>query len=137
MKKLLIASLFIAATAHAGYFEPTRVYQVTVSSIAFAKIAVSSSTATKMDTPPLSQRVSVEIQNIDSSANLWCTPGVAVSSSPVNGSRKIAPGNTWTLPISDQLYGSNLYANTAKAPIDVFCTTDGAASTNAIVIQQY
>ena len=134
IKKLIAATAFafLASWSHAeGGLVPSRVYEVGISSVTLFKISVSSWQATQVDSPALSGRVSMEIQNIDSSVNLWCVPGVSISSTPVNGSRKITPGSTWVLSLINTLYPSGSAA-------DVYCMNDGTSgATNAIVTQMY
>lgn len=132
---LIIGLLFISAFAKADYIEPDRVYQVGIASVTVTKVTVSNSVATQVDTPTMPDRVCLEVQNIDSTANLWCVPGVAISSAPVNGSRKIAPGASWVVSIIDKVYCSNGPDNSGKCKLGVYCTSDGTGSTNAIVTQ--
>lgn len=129
MKKYLavISLLFCASYAHAGKDSPAYTYEVGVSSVVTNIVSVSSSSATQMDSPQLVGRVSVEIQNINGSVNLWCSPSSGVTA---NNGRKITPGSTWVINFSDvAVFGS---------AIKFYCINDSTtASSNAAVTQGY
>lgn len=140
------AVLLPPVTAHAAGaygIQPAFSYQTAVSSITTNIITVSTSSttgATQMDNPQMASRVSLEIQNIDSSANLWCLP---VSTMPVvNGGRKIAPGSTWAVSTMDTYtnpsYSTSTFITTSSTTTAKFwCLSDGAAATKAAVSQAY
>jgi len=152
MKKLITAGLFAVfalflpskGLAAAG-IAPMFTYQAAVSSITLAIVTVSTSSAgagpgaTQMDNPQLTSRVGIEIQNIDTAANLWCVP---VSTNPsTNNGRKIAPGNSWIVSTMDTFYqtsySTSTGATTVVLPVKFWCSSDGAASTKAAVTQLY
>jgi hypothetical protein len=134
---ILFGALLIPRSAHAGFTEPGLVYQVAISSQIQSVVTVSTAPganglqgATQMDSPQLVGRATIEIQNIDSTANLWCT---LVSTTPTaNNGRKIASGNSWIINLSDkatQMFNQTLFK--------IWCLSDGAASTKAFVTQLY
>jgi len=133
--KSCLLSLLVSTLSHAaGSYVPGLMYQVGISSMTTNIISVSTFAATQVDNPVLAQRVSIEIQNIDSTANLWCLPGVSLSSAPVTSSRKIAAGAAWVVSMRDTLLRPS---STSNSSIDIFCTSDGTASTKAAVSQAY
>lgn len=146
MKKLLLSSVIYlwlcCGLAHAGSIIPMFTYQTGVSSITTAIISVTTSVptgATQMDNPQLANRVAVEIQNIDSTANLWCLP---VTTTPfINGGRKIASGNSWIVSAMDNFYQIIYSSTTGSSPntfnVKFWCLSDGAAATKAAVTQVY
>lgn len=120
------------------------VYQTAVSSGSTLVITVSTFGATQMDNPQLAGRAAMEIQNIDSTASLWCT---AVSSytptvvSSGNG-RKISSGASWYpnflssisyVNYSTTTGNTTTYTTAAK----IWCISDGAAATKSAVTQAY
>lgn len=138
MKKLLIASILLFSCKSAfciGGQVPSLVYQVGISSITMGLVSVSTSSnigATQMDNPAMPTRVSVEIQNLDGSANLWCT---AVSTTPtVNSGRKISAGASWIMSFTDKLFVPGFSSSQGTA-INFYCLSDGAAATKAWVTQ--
>ena len=152
MKKLLLAwhlavfALFLPSRCHAAQdgISPLFTYQAAVSSITTVVVNVSTSGAstgaTQVDNPQLFSRVALEIQNIDTAANLWCLP---VSTTPVtNAGRKIAPGNSWIVSAVDTfyqlVYSTTTQQNTnVKTPVKFWCASDGASATKAVVTQLY
>lgn len=139
MKSALVLGLMIlAGTAYAsGGPIPDYSYQVGIASITTNIITVSTSVATQMDNPTLSQRVAIEINNIDASANLWCLP----TSSPApatNAGRKITAGSAWEVAFHDRTTVPNdptrVYSSTNT---NVYCVSDGGSSTKAAVSQAY
>lgn len=152
MKKLITAGLFAVFAlflpsrgSAAGGIVPAFTYQAAVSSITMAVVTVSTSAAgagpgaTQMDNPQLYSRVGIEVQNIDLTANLWC---LAVSTNPAtNSGRKIAAGNSWIVSTMDTFYqtaySTTTGVSTVVVPVKIWCSSDGAASTRAMVTQLY
>lgn len=135
MKRLfLVAGLFftMGRLTLAQDISPTFTYSAAVSSITTTIVNVSSNPAVIIDSPTLYGRAAMEIQNIDTTSNLWCVPN---SSPSVNGGRKITPGNSWIISAIDSVR-SNLN-NVASYAIHIWCVTDGAAATKAAVSQAY
>jgi len=105
--------------------------------------------ASQMDNPQLPNRVVIEIQNIDTTANLWCamgstTPVVIGSTAPiVNGGRKIAPGASWVVSTADIFNVPSVSTSTGvlsyiKSKINFWCLSDTASATSkAAVTQEY
>jgi len=153
MKKFIARFILIAGCAvfwfpltaySAGPINPSYTYQVAVSSITTAVVTVSTTVGTKMDNPQLSNRAVIEIDNIDSTANLWCLP--VSSSTPValstTSGRKILPGSSWILNLFDTLYTvsySSITNTTTNVAVtaNLWCISDGGASTKAAVTQAY
>lgn len=131
---LFAALLFSCSLSHAlGNFEPSRVYEVGIATMTTTIISVSTSTvtgATQMDNPLMNERVTIEIQNIDASANLWCVGGR--SNPTVNGARKIAAGNSWIVSILDRTLQTG---GNPTSTFNFWCLSDGAAATSAAVTQ--
>jgi hypothetical protein len=151
MKKFLIPGmlavfvLFLPARSRAaGAYgvQPAFTYQAAVSSITTTIITVSTSSisgATQMDNPQMASRVAIEIQNIDTAANLWCLP---VSTTPTaNAARKIAAGSSWSVSSMDNYYTTTYSSTTGSSPVTTnikfWCLSDGAAATKAAVTQAY
>lgn len=140
---ILIASFSLAHAAGGINPQPQFTYQTGVSSITTNIVIVSTSSVTgavQVDSPTLTSRVVLEIQNLDSSANLWCLP---VSTKPVtNGGRVISPRSSWIVSTLDTYYGivystitnsSSATTNTAK----FWCISDGVTPSSAAVTQMY
>lgn len=134
MRKLLVALSLVAGlglSAHAaGSLVPDRIYEVGIASGINFHISVSTSVVTQMDNPTLAGRVSVFVQNLDASANLWCGYNNIVSSS--TGVEILKGGNFLTFGMLDksgQPYGANA--------LHIWCTSDGSGSTNAAIAQSY
>lgn len=127
MKRLLLLAFFVAPLAHADTVVPDRVYQVAIASFTVNVITVSTSTATQMDTPLLTNRVSVEVDNIDGTASLWCGQATSVAK---NAARKIAASGSWLIGILDRSAFTN-------AAMHVYCISDGTSATKAAVTQMY
>ena len=88
-----------------------------------------------MDNPQVTSRVSLEIQNIDTVANLWCLP---VSTMPiVNGGRKIPAGSSWIVSSMDNYYTTASGGSAVVTAIKFWCLSDGLAATKAAVTQLY
>ena len=150
MRKLLVmlslawacALLMPGRAGASGTIQPGFTYQTGVSSITTNIISVSTSVTTgasQMDNPQVANRVVTEIQNIDTSANLWC---LAISTNPtVSGGRKIAAGASWIVSVMDNLYQINYSSTTGQTPstlgVKFWCLSDGAAATKAAVTQMY
>jgi len=142
VKKLLVLFSFLSlpSLCHAiGGEVPQLVYQVGITTATQATISVSTSSiapgATLMDTPTLSNRVSVEIQNIDTSANLWCS---FTSTAPiVNGGRKISAGSSWVVSVTDRWFIPTASSPRQTNLVNFYCLSDGAAATKAYVTQIY
>lgn len=152
MKKLITAGLFAVFAlflpskgSAAGGIVPMFTYQTAVSSISTNIVTVSTAAigvapgATQMDSPQMYSRVSVEIQNIDSSANLWCLP---ISTMPVvNAARKIAAGSSWIISATDTFfqvnYSTSAGQTTVVLPVKFWCVSDGASATKAAVTQSF
>lgn len=152
MKKYAIAgclavfALFLPSRCPASQdIAPTYTYQVAISSIIVNIVTVSTSAigagpgATQVDSPQLINRATIEIQNIDSAANLWC---LAISTTPAtNAGRKIAAGGSWIVSILDTLYqtsySTSTGTSTSKVSAKFWCSSDGAAATKAAVTQLY
>jgi hypothetical protein len=152
MRKFLAGVLLITActvllpprTVHAsGGNSPMFTYLTGVSSITTTVVNVSTSSvtgATQVDSPTLANRVVLEIQNIDSTANLWC---LAVSTAPtVNGGRKLSPGNSWVVSSMDvyynQTFSTSTFTNVISSTTAKFwCLSDGTSATKAAVTQMY
>lgn len=113
-----------------GSFIPALMYEVGIASITTNVIAVSTSAATRVDTPALAGRVSVEMQNIDTSASLWCGP--VSGNASANSGRKITAGSSWILNLSD----TNKKPGGEQA-FSIYCLSDGTATTKAAVTQLY
>lgn len=132
---------FLCGVCHAGvgvipqYFYNTAISSVTNPDPLIINVSTSSIApgATQMDNPQLASRVIIEIQNIDATANLWCSLG---STAPfVNGGRKIAAGNSWIVSFLDKIYPTT---QTGSAfTVNFWCLSDGAAATKAAVTQIY
>lgn len=142
MKKILLAGILVglmlclvckAHAAGAYSIQPSYTYQTAVSSITVVIVSVSTSSltgATQVDNPQLSSRVSLEIQNIDSSASLWCLP---ISTMPVaSGGRKITAGSSWVISTRDKYYSSSGFS-----AVKFWCLSDGTSPTKAAVTQAY
>lgn len=135
---LLTGLLFLSGICMAGSFEPSLFYQTAITSITINEIYVSTSTAgagpgaTQVDNPQMAGRASIEIQNIDSTANLWC---LAVSTAPKvsTGARKILPGSSWVISVKDKI------PDPINGPTSVkfWCISDGTAFSTATVTQLY
>lgn len=153
MKKWIKAAglvfLFCGMSYAGGGITPNFTYLTGVSSISTPTpliITVSTSSiapgASAMDNPQLPNRVITQIQNIDSSANLWCsigstTPVVIGSTMPIaNGGYKIAAGASWIFSITDKILPT-LGAGGSATTINFWCLSDGASATKAAVIQEY
>jgi hypothetical protein len=134
MKKLIltVGILLGVSQAHAAAV-PQYVAQVAMSSATTTIVTVSNASATKMDNPQLAGRIALEVQNIDSSANLWCAPSSTVTA---NNGRKIAAGNSWILSFNFQTT-TGTPAKPVIAPFNIYCISDGGGSTNAAVTQAY
>lgn len=141
---LVVFALFLpSASRAAGPINPAFGYNVAVSSGNTPIVTVSTSVPTQVDSPQMASRVVVEVQNIDSTANLWCVVGS--SSAPTipaaNNGRLIAAKSSWILSILDTFfmpqYSSSSGATTILVPAKVWCISDGAASTKAAVTQLY
>jgi hypothetical protein len=141
MKKLLlILGLLFGGTSLAGAWDnPTLTYQTGISSITMFTVSVSSSLtgvgfgATQVDTPTLNGRVVMEIQNIDLGADLWCIPG---STQPaINGARKIGPGNSWIVSISNALIQPGFPQT--SVPVGFWCIDDTTGAIKATITQMY
>jgi len=120
---------------------PTYVYETAVSSVVTNIVNISSAPSTQADSPQLAGRVAVEIQNIDSSANLWCLTN---STTPTtNNGRKIAAGASWIVSTQETVYytvystSTSPNVNVYTSPARFWCVTDGAAATKAAVTQLY
>lgn len=152
MKKLyalliLAGALLAPSLSHAAWnVAPTLSYQVGVSSVTQFLITVSTSSqgagfsATQMDKPQLPGRVTIEIQNIDTAANLWCIIGstYVVGGIPAtNNGRKIAAGGSWIVSLRDQVNNPPGPIGGSSVTERFFCLTDGAAATKAWVTQLY
>lgn len=143
---ILAVGIFLPSGARAaGAFgiQPSYAYQTAVSSITTIIITVSTSSATgatQVDSPTVTNRVALEIQNIDATANLWCLP---VSTMPiVNGGRKIAAGASWVISTADVYYTTSYSTTTfLSSPVTstakFWCLSDGASATKAAVSQSY
>ena len=97
-----------------------QVSMVALSSATMNIVSVSTANVTQVDSTLLSGRVSIETQNIDPSANLWCGFNNSVT---INNGRKIVPSSAWSVSVA--------------STIPVYCISDGAGSTNAAVSQAY
>lgn len=156
MRKILTGLLLTVAcavflspmTAHAaGLVSPAFVYQTAVSSITTNIITVATSTvggapfvAAQMDTPKMANRVAIEIDNIDTTANLWCVTNSTVPAA--SAGRKIVPGASWVVNMMDNFYTQNYSTitnttTTVSTPATIYCLSDGAAATKAAVTQAY
>jgi hypothetical protein len=114
---------------------PMLTYQVAVSSITEYLVSVTTSTvngATQVDSPQLAGRVTIEIQNIDTAANLWCT--VSSTAPNTNNGRKVAPGSSWIVSIKDAFTPMGSIVSTA---IKFWCLSDGTASSKAWITQMF
>lgn len=130
MKKLLTAMILFSLPSlarAASSYVPSLVYEVAGASITCTTVTVSTSAATQMDSKQLAGRVSISIQNIDSSANLWCLPTNAPAT---NAGEKILPNQSWVIAIKDVPWLP--YGTT---PFRFWCLSDGASSTKAEVCQ--
>lgn len=131
-----------AEAAGAYGIQPAYVYQTGVSSITTNIVTVSTSSlngATQVDSPLMANRAVLEIQNIDSSANLWC---LAVSTTPTaNNAREITPASSWIVSVMDTLYTVSYSTSTGATPVTgtvkFWCLSDGSSSTKAAVTQMY
>lgn len=134
--------LFLSSPALAGGgIVPVFGYQTAVSSITLVVVTVSTSVGTQVDNPQMANRVALEIQNIDTTANLWCVP-VSSAAIAVNAGRKIAAGNSWIVSTMDTFQGVSFSTTTGRATntsasAPFYCLSDGAASTKAAVTQLY
>jgi len=130
MKRFLIACGMLtglAAVSHAQA-QAINVHEVAFSSATSTQIAVSSTTATAMTA--LDGRFSIEIQNQDGTASLWC--GFAAVELTTSKGRKIAPGASWTVALGSR----KIAPGSAVAALDIYCLSDSAsATTNAQVVQ--
>lgn len=157
MRKFLAGLLLLVACTVLGFPkavhaagengpQPTYGYQTAVSSGVTNIVSISTSSvgnglgATQVDASTVTGRVVIEIQNIDSAANLWCVLG---STTPtVNGGRKISAGGSWIVSIASTLYQTlfstttGLATNIAYVPL-IYCLSDGSAATKAAVTQTY
>lgn len=152
MKKLLAGFFLTVAcavflspmAAHAGGLNsPAFTYQTAVSSATTNIVTVSTSSitgATQVDNPQVPNRVVLEIQNIDASANLWC---LVNSTMPVvNGGRKISAGSSWVVSVMDNFY-TQVYStitnttSTVNVSEKIYCLSDGTSGTKAAVTQLY
>lgn len=138
---LMLAYCGIARADAYGTPQAQYTYQTAVSSNPLAIINVSTSSitgATQMDNPQLLSRAAMCIQDIDSSANLWCTP---VSTTPVvNGGWKISAGSFWcpnsAATFYQVLYSTTTNNNTVTTVANKYwCISDGTSTTKAAVIQ--
>ncbi len=86
----------------------------------------------QVDNPVLPGRVSLEIQNQDAAANLFCNPNSGAVST-TNG-RKIAPGNSWILSFADNFATPSL--SITSSPVHIYCVNDGAAGTTKVAVTQ-
>ena len=146
MKRLFciaaLVSIYASIAGATGGVIPSLVYQTGVSSITTNIISVSTSPttgATQMDNPTLQNRVAVEIQNIDPSANLWCLPTSSASlTSNTNTGRKISAGASWVLSFTDRVYVPNDPTRVFSATnTNLWCISDGTSTTKAVVTQLY
>lgn len=151
MRKLLIPGLlavfvlFLPTRSRAaGPINPAYTYSVAVSSGNTNVITVSNSVPTQVDSPPMVNRAVIEVQNIDSTANLWCVVGS--SSAPTvpaaNSGRLIASKASWIVSVLDTFYMPQystitFTSTTLLVPAKVWCISDGAGSTKAAVTQLY
>jgi hypothetical protein len=143
MKRILILLGILFGSAPVFAFLPVQTYQEAISSITTQVVTISTSPvtgATQVDAIELEGRVSMEIQNIDTVANLWCVPtsSAALTSNSGTG-RKIAPGNSWILSIADLLQppGGYVAGTTVGVETGFWCISDGVAATKAVVTQLY
>jgi|HubBroStandDraft_3_1064219.scaffolds.fasta_scaffold188777_2 hypothetical protein len=134
MKKLLLmlGCFWMAPLAHAAPV-PYYVTEVAQSSGTTNVVLASTISATQMDNPQLTGRTVIEVQNLDSSANLWCAPRSNVKSGL---GRKIASGNSWILSFNFQTITGNP-ANPVIAPFHVYCISDAVKASSATVTQAY
>lgn len=139
MKKLFLSLALLmglSVISDAGTKVPNLIYEVGISSITLFKIQASSWQATQMDNPTLTERVSIEVQNIDSTNNLWCMPGVSVSSAPINGCRKIAPGASWVVSILDKFPKADAGGIGGTVSPHVYCMTDNISTSTVAIVTQ-
>ena len=136
VRRLLLVGLmcFMASFVHAASV-PGLFYNVAISSITTTIVTVSTTAAVQMDNPQLAGRVSIEIDNIDSTANLWCLPGSTTTAAASNSGRKITPGNSWTVAIADGILGPGSLP--VRTPVLFWCRSDGTSATKAAISQAY
>lgn len=132
---LSLVALFLAQTSHA--FNPTLVSQVAASSITVIMVPIGTAAPTQVDnsTRTLAGRVVMEIQNVDSTANLWCAPRINVAISGALQGRKITPGSSWVLAVAS--YATANASTSAPGRLNLYCITDAAGVTNAVLTQMY
>lgn len=134
--RILIGLLLsFPALALANEYVPELVYQVGVSSVTGFAVTVSTQGpvapgATQVDNPQLVGRATIEIQNIDTSANLWCVAGSTIAL--VSNSRKITPSAAWIVNLRDK--STPMFQNFL---FKFYCVSDGTAATKAWITQLY
>ena len=138
---IVLAGLLLGTSPLFAWSNPTLTYQTAISSITTTVIAVSTFTiapaVNQVDNPQLVGRVVMEIQNIDTSANLWCVPTSTASLTSNSGvGRKISPGGSWIISIADGLIVPSGNPS-VRTSVKFFCISDGAAATKAAVTQEY
>lgn len=136
LKKLvaLVVLLGICSWARADYFEPDRVYEVGITTVSVNRILVSSSVATQMDNPAMPERVTLDIQNLDATANLFCdtNSGAVATGKGI----KITPNNHYIISMLDK---SSVLLNQStglKQTLDVYCINDSASITSTGTVVQ-
>jgi hypothetical protein len=132
--KILVFSplLFIGRPCHAGMNLPSLTYSVGIAAAPMSFIQVSSgpTNASQMDNPPLTNRAVVDIQNVDTTANLWCT---VVSTTPALGKgNKISPGAHLVFNIRDKIALPGASPTTASW----WCINDLTTATSSATVTQ-
>jgi hypothetical protein len=138
MKKIILTlGLLFGSIPLMASQTPQLVYQVGVSSVITNSVLVATFSvvpgATQVDNPQLPGRVSIEIQNVDTAANLWCVPVSTAPKAPL--ARKIAPGNSWIVSVADALLNAGFFKGTTA--VKFWCISDGVAPSSATVTQIY
>lgn len=145
-RALLFAFMMFAGRlcfADASNVTPSFVYETAVSSGNTVIIAVSSTNVTQVDNPQLVSRASIEVQNIDATANLWCvvvssiTPTVPAA----NNGRKIAPGGSWfpnfLSTISIVSFSTTTQSTTTtQTAAKIWCISDSTSATSKAAVTQ-
>jgi hypothetical protein len=129
---MTVGTMLICGIANAGIQVEDTINRSTET--ASVGICVSSSTPTLMDANYVKNRTTVEIQNVASAGNVFCTVGgvpsaPAMSVSPPNAHMITPNGGTWILSLAS-------HSDNDSLRLALWCIGDSTAGcTNAVVTQ--